>query len=123
MNVEWAIFYLGIFDFGITFDCVQAVVPCLRRPIMEKTIYTREYGVMLSVLREKREHVSLTQKELASKLGVTQVFISKCESGQRRLDLIELRAWCAAMGVSTSDFLEAVEIGIANAQMSAGMPG
>ena len=82
---------------------------------MEKTIYTREYGVMLRVLREMREQVPLTQMELASKLNVTQVFISKCESGQRRLDLIELRAWCAAMDVSTSDFLKAVEDGIANA--------
>jgi transcriptional regulator with XRE-family HTH domain len=81
---------------------------------MEKTIYTREYGVMLRVLREMREQVPLTQMELASKLNVTQVFISKCESGQRRLDLIELRAWCAAMGVAISDFLKAVEDGIAN---------
>lgn len=69
---------------------------------------------MLRVLRDTREQVPLTQMELASKLNVTQVFISKCESGQRRLDLIELRAWCAAMGVSTSDFLKAVEVEIAN---------
>jgi len=81
---------------------------------MEKTIYTREYGVMLRVLREMREQVPLTQTELASRLNVTQVFISKCESGQRRLDLIELRAWCAALGLPTSDFLEAVEGEIAN---------
>lgn len=82
---------------------------------MEKTIYTWQYRVMLRVLREMREQVPLTQIELASKLNVSQVFISKCESGQRRLDLIELRAWCMAMGVSTSDFLKAVEVGIADA--------
>ena len=81
---------------------------------MEKTIYTREYGVMLRVLREMREQAPLTQLELASRLNVTQVFISKCESGQRRLDLIELRAWCAAMGVSTPDFLKTVEMEIAD---------
>lgn len=81
---------------------------------MEKTIYTREYGVMLRVLREMREQVPLTQTELASRLNVTQVLISKCESGQRRLDLIELRTWCAALGLSTSNFLEAVEGEIAN---------
>lgn len=90
---------------------------------MEKTIYTREYGVMLRVLRETREHLSLTQTELASKLHVTQVFISKCESGQRRLDLIELRAWCTALGVSTPDFLNAVEIGIAKAHTWSGVRG
>lgn len=71
---------------------------------------------MLRVLREMREQVPLTQLELASRLNVTQVFISKCESGQRRLDLIELRAWCAAMGISANEFLEVVETEIANSQ-------
>jgi transcriptional regulator with XRE-family HTH domain len=89
---------------------------------MEKTIYTREYGVMLRVLRDTREQVPLTQIELASKLNVTQVFVSKCEGGQRRLDLIELRAWCAAMGVSTSDFLKEVEVEIANLHMQGDAP-
>jgi DNA-binding XRE family transcriptional regulator len=110
-------FYLGIFYFGIYICSVQAVAPNKQRPAMEKTIYTREYGVMLKVLREMRERMSLTQNGLASRLDVTQVFISKCESGQRRLDLIELRAWCAAMDVSTSDFLKAVEEEIANTHM------
>jgi transcriptional regulator with XRE-family HTH domain len=69
---------------------------------------------MLRVLRGMREQASLTQTELASKLKATQVFISKCEGGQRRLDLIELRAWCAAIGVSTVDFLKAVDTEIAS---------
>lgn len=78
---------------------------------------------MLRVLREMREQIPLTQMELASKLNVTQVFISKCESGQRRLDLIELRAWCGAMDVSTSDFLEAVEAEIASFHTQSDTPG
>ena len=90
---------------------------------MEKTIYTREYGAMLRALRDTREQVPLTQWELASKLNVTQVFISKCESGLRRLDLIELRAWCAAMGISTLDFLKAVEVEIANLPTQGDAPG
>jgi len=79
---------------------------------MEKTIYTRQYRVMLRVLRETRERAGLTQVDIAAKLNVTQVFISKCEGGQRRLDLIELRAWCTAMGVLPAEFLEAVEVAI-----------
>jgi len=82
---------------------------------MEKTIYTQEYGVMLKVLRETREHAGLTQVDIAAKLNVTQVFISKCEGGQRRLDVIELRAWCTAMGVSTAEFISAVERAIVRA--------
>ncbi|WP_159700100.1 helix-turn-helix domain-containing protein [Massilia sp. 9I] len=79
---------------------------------MEKTIYTQEYSVMLKVLRETRERAGLTQVDIAAKLNVTQVFISKCEGGQRRLDVIELRAWCNALGISTAEFISAVELAI-----------
>jgi transcriptional regulator with XRE-family HTH domain len=68
---------------------------------------------MLQILRETRERAGLTQVDIASKLNVTQVFISKCEGGQRRLDLIELLAWCAAMGASATTFLREVEVAIA----------
>ena len=80
---------------------------------MKKTIYTTQYRVMLRVLRETRERAGLTQVDIALKLNVTQVFVSKCEGGQRRLDIIELLAWCAAMGATTTTFLTEVELAIA----------
>lgn len=112
---ESQIFYNRIFYFGLFLGAMQAVAFGRLCMAMEKTIYTREYSVMLSVLRETRERAGLTQVDVAAKLNVTQVFISKCEGGQRRLDLIELRAWCNAMGVSTSKFLDAVELAITGA--------
>ncbi|WP_424217994.1 helix-turn-helix domain-containing protein [Thauera humireducens] len=42
----------------------------------------------------------LTQVELASRLNATQTFISKCERGERRLDIVELKQWCEAIGLS-----------------------
>jgi len=68
---------------------------------------------MLRILRETRERAGLTQVDVAVKLNVTQVFVSKCEGGQRRLDVIELLAWCAAMGASPTAFLTEVELAIA----------
>jgi transcriptional regulator with XRE-family HTH domain len=40
----------------------------------------------------------LTQTELAARLGQPQSYVSKYESGERRLDLPELRAIASALG-------------------------
>lgn len=47
----------------------------------------------------------MTQVQLAGRLGQTQSFVSKCERGERRLDLVEGRAFCVAMGVSFPTFV------------------
>ena len=51
----------------------------------------------------------MTQDYLAQKLNQPQSFVSKYESGERRLDILELREVCAALGVSLSDFLRRLE--------------
>jgi transcriptional regulator with XRE-family HTH domain len=78
---------------------------------MEKSIYSREYSLFTQLLRKLREEKGLTQQAVAAKLGVTQTFISKCERGERRLDVVELRAWCNALGVPMSEML--AELGLA----------
>lgn len=64
---------------------------------------------MLELLRAKREVAQITQVELALALGVTQTFVSKCERGERRLDVLELRKWCLAIGTTVSDFMSTLE--------------
>ena len=56
------------------------------------------------MLRATREQSGITQLEIAARLEVTQSFISKCERGERRVDIVELRAWCSALGVSLNEF-------------------
>jgi transcriptional regulator with XRE-family HTH domain len=56
-----------------------------------------------------RKGAGLTQAQLAERLGVHQSFIVKCELGERRLDIVELRAFCAALGISLSEFVETFE--------------
>lgn len=48
----------------------------------------------------------MSQVKLATHLRETQTFISKCERGERRLDIIELRTWCCALNVDLLAFLE-----------------
>lgn len=57
---------------------------------MSKTIYSKEYKFVLSQLRNARMASGLTQKEVAKLIGKPQPYISKCESGERRLDVTEL---------------------------------
>ena len=56
---------------------------------------------LVALLRHYREKAGLRQVELAERLGRPQSFVSKYESGQRRLDVVELKAICDAVGVST----------------------
>ena len=72
---------------------------------MEKTIFSPTYRAFLRELKQARRRSGLTQTELAAKLGETQSFVSKCERGERRLDVIELRYFVQAMGISFVDFV------------------
>ena len=64
---------------------------------------------MLRLLRNTRQSVGVTQKELAARLDETQTFISKCERGERRIDVIELRKFCEALGIPLSQFVRDLE--------------
>jgi transcriptional regulator with XRE-family HTH domain len=64
---------------------------------------------LLELLRQVRVEAGLRQVDLAKKLHQPQSFVSKYESGERRLDLLELRQVCAAVGTSLEDFVKRFE--------------
>jgi len=64
---------------------------------------------LLILLKEIRQRQGLTQVELAEKLGVPQSFISKYESGERQLDILELRQICQFTGISFDNFVRQLE--------------
>jgi transcriptional regulator with XRE-family HTH domain len=61
---------------------------------MEKTQHTRAYRKVTAALREARAAAGLTQAEVAAALGVYASFVSKVESGERRVDVVELAHLC-----------------------------
>lgn len=63
---------------------------------LKKTLHTPAYDCFLKLLREAREEAGLTQAQAAGKLNKPQSFVSKCESGERRVDVVELMAFCEA---------------------------
>jgi transcriptional regulator with XRE-family HTH domain len=62
-----------------------------------------------ALLRSIRHEAGLRQTDLAERLGQPQSFVSKFESGERRLDLIELRQVCSAIGISLEEFVRRFE--------------
>lgn len=72
---------------------------------MEKSSFTSDYRVLCQLLREKREEHDLTQVEIAERLDETQSYVSKCERGERRVDLVQLRQFCRAIGITLAEFV------------------
>lgn len=75
---------------------------------MEKSTHSREYKVLRAELRATRENAGLTQRELAALLKVPHSWVAKVESGERRIDLIELGWLVSACGVDPSSACERV---------------
>ncbi len=76
---------------------------------MEKSIYSGEYLAVTRLLKETREKAGLTQMKLAELLEQSQSFVSKCERGERRLDIIQLRTVCRALGTTLPEFVDSLE--------------
>lgn len=61
------------------------------------------------LLRRCRLEAGLRQADLAKLLGQPQSFVSKYETGERRIDIAELREICAALGIPLSEFVRRLE--------------
>jgi transcriptional regulator with XRE-family HTH domain len=77
--------------------------------LVEKSIYSAEYQRLCAVLRELRQEAGLTQVQVATRLEMPQSFVSKYESGERRLDVVELGHVAGVLGVTVQRVLERME--------------
>ena len=78
---------------------------------MHKSLYLSpaETELFLKLLREVRAATGVTQVELAKRLGVTQGIISKCETGGRRLHVVELRRYLQAQEMDLIEFVKRLD--------------
>ena len=60
-------------------------------------------------LAQQARNGGVTQTQLAELLKVNQAFISKIETCERRLDIIELHHICQVLGISFVDFIQEVD--------------
>lgn len=73
---------------------------------MVKSIHTKEYAYFVERLRKARLEAGLTQVEVARKLGRPQSHISNVESGQQRVDIIELKRFAKMYGKDINYFVK-----------------
>ena len=67
---------------------------------------------LLALLRAARREAGMRQVDLADRLRRPQSYVSKYESGERRLDLLELRQICNALDISLEAFVRKLEAAI-----------
>lgn len=75
---------------------------------MTKTIHHPAYVAMIQRLRERRIELGLTQRQVASKLGVPRTWVNKVEAYERRLDFIETVDLCRLYRIKLGDLARCV---------------
>lgn len=58
---------------------------------MSKSIFSKDHKHLINQLKKAREEIGLEQEQVANLLNKTQSYVSKIESGQRRVDIVQLK--------------------------------
>ena len=70
-----------------------------------KTIYDGRYRAVINYLKEARKRKGLSQAQVAAKLGVPRTRITKIESYDRRLDLLETMQLAGLYGLRVANII------------------
>lgn len=73
---------------------------------MSKSVYTKDYKEIIERLKTARVEAGLAQQVVAMKLGKPQSYISKIESGERRLDVAEIKKFVVIYKKDISFFIQ-----------------
>lgn len=75
---------------------------------MSRALHSPPYKKLRESLVAARHSASMTQQEVARRMGRQQSFVSKYESGERHLDVVEFIEVCGALGVSPVSVMRAL---------------
>ena len=73
------------------------------------SVHSAEYQEFLARLRQAREDAGLTQVDVARHLRKPQSYVSKSESGERRVDVIELLELLHLYSANPAAFVRALK--------------
>jgi transcriptional regulator with XRE-family HTH domain len=76
--------------------------------VSTKSKLAGELRILGEVLVRARERAKLKQADVAARLGLPASYLSKIESGTRRLDVIELIRIAEAMGIDPAELVREV---------------
>ncbi len=71
---------------------------------MTNRLWGRGQIAFQQTIRQVRKRAGLTQTQLSKKLAKPQSYVSKYESGERRLDYLEVRKICDCCGITITEF-------------------
>ncbi len=72
-------------------------------------IKSQQNLIVQHLLRDIRKEAGVSQLELSQRLHKPQSFVSKYESGERRLDILEVHFICHVLGISLTAFVHQLE--------------
>ncbi len=75
---------------------------------MEKSLYTERHKRLIELLIEAREKAGMTQVEFAEAIGEYQSFVARLESGQRRVDVVELIKFSEVLGFDANTLMDKI---------------
>lgn len=75
-----------------------------------RSLHSAPYKIFLKRLYKARENSGLTQIDVAQRLGKPQSFVSKCEQGERTVDVLDLLKFSKIYNVSLDYFFEGISI-------------
>jgi transcriptional regulator with XRE-family HTH domain len=73
---------------------------------MNKTIYSKDHKFLVEQLKKARINAGFDQEKVAELLGKTQSYISKIETGQRRIDVVQLKEFAKIYKKDINFFVE-----------------
>jgi transcriptional regulator with XRE-family HTH domain len=73
---------------------------------MSRSVFSEPYGAFVQALIEGRRAAQLRQVDLAERLGKPQSFVSKYETGERRLDVVEFLVIAKQIGLDAQALVE-----------------
>lgn len=72
---------------------------------MGRTIRTKEYAIFIERMKKARIESGLRQIDVAKKMKRPQSYISRVESGEYRLDILEVKAFAKLYKKSVDDLI------------------
>lgn len=73
---------------------------------MSRTLGTKRHKALIAFVIEKRKEANMNQTDLAEALSVYQSQIARMESGQRRIDVVEILELAEIMKFDATDLLK-----------------
>ena len=87
----------------------EPIMLFMKNKRLRQSIHSDANRALRDLLTKQRYKLKLTQRELAEKLNVSHSLIGKIETGDRRLDIVELLEYAHALEIDTMDIINIIQ--------------